>query len=133
MLQRDVDSAQKAYELVQARLNQSSMESQATATNVSVLTPAVPPTQPSSPKIVLNTLFSIVIGLALAIVAAFFMEWLDRRVRSSEDVVTALDLPMLGVLPKPQARRLQSGSNARGAMIPRRVLARLPSQQPRGA
>jgi polysaccharide biosynthesis transport protein len=133
VLQRDVDSAQKAYEMVQARLNQSSMESQATATNVSVLTPAVPPTQPSSPKIVLNTLFSIVIGLALAIVAAFFMEWLDRRVRSSEDVITALDLPMLGVLPKPQARRLQSGSNARGAMIPRRVLARLPSQQPRGA
>ena len=133
VLQRDVDSAQKAYEVVQARLNQSSMESQATATNVSVLTPAVAPTQPSSPKIVLNTLFSIVIGLALAIVAAFFMEWLDRRVRSSEDVVTALDLPMLGVLPKPQARRLQSGSNARGAMIPRRVLARLPNQQPRGA
>ena len=132
VLQRDVDSAQKAYEAVQARLNQSSMESQATATNVSVLTPAVPPTQPSSPKIVLNTLFSIVIGIALAIVAAFFMEWLDRRVRSSEDVITALDLPMLGVLPKPQARRLQSGS-ARGAMIPRRVLARLPSQQPRGA
>jgi len=132
VLQRDVDSAQKAYEAVQARLNQSSMESQATATNVSVLTPAVPPTQPSSPKIVLNTLFSIVIGIALAIVAAFFMEWLDRRVRSSEDVITALDLPMLGVLPKPQARRLQSG-NARGAMIPRRVLARLPSQQPRGA
>ena len=76
------------------------MESQATATNVSVLTPA--PTQPSSPKIVLDTLFLIVIGLALAIVAAFFI-WLDRRVRSSEDVVTALDLLMLGVLPKPQA------------------------------
>jgi polysaccharide biosynthesis transport protein len=132
VLQRDVDNAQKAYEAVQTRLNQSTLESQATATNVSVLTPAVQSNQPSSPKIMLNTLFSIVIGIALAIVAALFMEWLDRRVRSSEDVVTALDLPMLGVLPKPQARRLQSG-NARGAMIPRRVLARLPSQQPRGA
>jgi len=132
VLQRDVDAAQKAYDAVVARLNQSSLESQTTATNVSVLTPAVPPAEPSSPKILLNTLFSIVIGIALAIVAAFFMEWLDRRVRSSEDVITALDLPMLGVMPKPQARRLQS-SNARGAMIPRRVLARLPSQQPRGA
>jgi polysaccharide biosynthesis transport protein len=132
VLQRDVDSAQKAYEAVVARLNQSTLESQATATNVSVLTPAVQSNQPSSPKVLLNTLFSIVIGIALAIVAAFFMEWLDRRVRSSEDVITALDLPMLGVMPRPQARRLQSG-NARGAMIPRRVLARLPSQQPRGA
>jgi polysaccharide biosynthesis transport protein len=132
VLQRDVDSAQKAYEAVVARLNQSTLESQATATNVSVLTPAVQSNQPSSPKVLLNTLFSIVIGIALAVVAAFFMEWLDRRVRSSEDVITALDLPMLGVMPRPQARRLQSG-NARGAMIPRRVLARLPSQQPRGA
>jgi chain length determinant protein EpsF len=127
-LQRDVDAAQKAYDAVVARLNQSSLESQTTATNVSVLTPAVPPALPSSPKIVLNTLFSIVIGIALAIVAAFFMEWLDRRVRTSEDVVAALDLPMLGVLPRPQARRLQS-RHAGSAMIPRRVLARLPNQQ----
>ena len=80
----------------------------------------------------LNTLFSVVIGIALAIVAALLMEWMDRRVRTTEDVVTALDLPMLGVLPKPQARRLQSSS--RNALIPRRVLApRLPHQQPRGA
>ena len=133
VLQRDVDSAQKAYDAVVARLNQSSLESQATATNVSVLTPALPPAEPSSPKILLNTLFSIVIGIALAIVAAFSMEWLDRRVRTSEDVITALDLPMLGVMPKPQGRRLQSNAAARNAMIPRRVLARLPHQQPRGA
>ena len=132
VLQRDVEAAQKAYDGVVQRLNQTSLESQTTATNVSVLTPAVPPAEPSSPKILLNTLFSIVIGIALAIVAAFSMEWLDRRVRTSEDVFTALDLPMLGVLPPPQARRLQ-GAGARGAMIPRRVLARLPQQQPRGA
>jgi len=131
-LQRDVDAAQKAYDAVVQRLNQSSLESQTTATSVSVLTPAVPPAEPSSPKIVLNTLFSVVIGIALAIVAALLMEWMDRRVRTTEDVVTALDLPMLGVLPKPQARRLQSSS--RNALIPRRVLApRLPHQQPRGA
>jgi uncharacterized protein involved in exopolysaccharide biosynthesis len=132
VLQRDVEAAQKAYDGVVQRLNQTSLESQTTATNVSVLTPAVPPAEPSSPKILLNTLFSIVIGIALAIVAAFSMEWFDRRVRTSEDVVGALDLPMLGVLPPPQARRLQ-GAGARGAMIPRRVLARLPQQQPRGA
>ena len=83
MLQRDVDSAQKAFEAVAARLNQSTLESQATATNVSVLTPAVQSNQPSSPKVLLNTLFSIVIGIALAVVAAFFMEWLDRRVAAA--------------------------------------------------
>lgn len=132
VLQRDVDAAQKAYDAVVQRLNQTSLESQTTATNVSVLTPALPPAVPSSPKILLNTLFSIVIGIALAIMAALLMEWLDRRVRTSEDVFTALDLPILGVLPPPQARRLQ-GAASRGAMIPRRVLARLPQQQPRGA
>lgn len=129
-LQRDFDAAQRAYEGVIGKLNQSNLERSTTATNVAVLTPAVPPAEPSSPKILLNTLFSIVIGIALAIVAAFMTEWLDRRVRTNEDVLSALDLPMLGVLPRPLSRRLQASTPAR---IPTRVLARLPAQQPRGA
>jgi succinoglycan biosynthesis transport protein ExoP len=132
VLQREVDAAQKNYDAVAQRLNQSSLESETTATNVSVLTPAVVPSDPTSPKILLNTLFSIVIGAALAVMAAFLMEWLDRRVRTNEDVVAVLDLPMLGVLPKPLSLRLQS-RQATTSRIPTRVLARLPAQQPRGA
>ena len=46
VLQRDVDAAQSAYDAVSKRFNQTTLESQVTQTNVSVLTPAVEPIEP---------------------------------------------------------------------------------------
>lgn len=124
VLQRDVESAQRAYDAILTRLNQTSLESQNTNTNVSVLSPAVAPGSPSSPKIVLNAILAFAVGTMLAIAAALLIEWVDRRVRTTEDVVQVLDLPMIGVMPKPGGRGFLGRPN--NPMIPRRVLARLP-------
>lgn len=126
VLQRDVENAQKNYDSVLGRLQQTSLESQTTRTNVGVLNPALEPLQPSSPKIVLNTALATVLGTLLALGAVLLMELLDRRVRRPEDVVQMLDLPVIGTMPKP----LRAGAT-RTQAIPKRVLARLP--QPRGA
>ena len=104
VLMRDVDAAQKAYDAVAQRLNQVKLESQSTQTNVSVLTPAFPPLAPSSPKVVLNTLIAIFLGAALGIGAALGLELLDRRVRSAEDLVEMLQMPVLGVIGPPGKR-----------------------------
>ncbi len=125
VLQRDVESAQRSYDAILARLSQTSLESQNTNTNISVLSPAAAPTSPSSPKVALNTILAIAVGTMLAVAAALLVEWVDRRVRTTDDVVAALDLPMIGVMPKPGARRPLMG-RAANPMIPRRVLARLP-------
>jgi succinoglycan biosynthesis transport protein ExoP len=127
-LQREVENAQKAYDGVQGRLQQTALESQATRTNVGVLNPATEPALPSSPKLVLNTVLSIVLGSMLAVGAVLLMELIDRRVRRAEDVVELLDLPVIGTMPKP----LRVGAT-RAQMIPRRVLARLPQPGMRGA
>jgi hypothetical protein len=74
----------------------------------------------------LNTLLSLVVGSMLAVGTALLLEWVDRRVRTTEDVVDLLDMPLLGVLPKPVGRRRLIGNTAKTGMIPRRVLARLP-------
>jgi succinoglycan biosynthesis transport protein ExoP len=124
VLQRDVEGAQRAYDAILARLNQTSLESQNTNTNVSVLSPAVAPTSPSSPKIVLNAILAFAVGTMLAVAAALLIEWVDRRVRTTEDVVQVLDLPMIGVMPKPGGRGFLG--RTKNPMIPRRVLARLP-------
>ena len=87
---RDVEAAQKAYEAVSQRLTQTRMESQSNQTNVSVLTAASPPIQPSSPKILLNTLIAIFLGTMLGVCAAVLRELSDRRVRSIDDLI-ALD------------------------------------------
>ncbi|MBX9793084.1 MAG: chain length determinant protein EpsF [Burkholderiaceae bacterium] len=105
VLMRDLESAQRAFEGVSARLTQSGLESQTTQSNVNMLTQAVPPLNPSSPRIAINTALSIVVGLLLGLGIVVLLELRDRRVRSNLDVVNALGLPLLGVIPKPGSRR----------------------------
>ena len=112
VLQREAENAQRIYDNLVARLSQSSLESQSTQSFANVLTIAQPPAEPSSPKLLLNTLLSLFLGLLLAVGVALLLELTDRRVRSAEDAVAALGLPVLGTLPKPNARRFSAGHRA---------------------
>jgi chain length determinant protein EpsF len=99
VLLRDVDTAKRAYEAVTNRFNQTTLESQANRTNVSVLNPAVEPTQPSFPKpLEQMLLMALALGAVLACAAAYGVELLDRRIRSPDDLAEMLQLPVLGVI-----------------------------------
>ena len=104
VLVRDVESAQRAFDAVVARFNQSTLESQTTQSNVSLLTAAEPPLEPSSPKILLNTAAAVLLGGLLAIGGAMVLELVNRRVRSNQDISLTLGLPVLGEL-APTLRR----------------------------
>ena len=110
VLQRDVDAAKQAYDAVTTRLNQASLESQATQANVSVLTPAIEPRTPSYPKpLRLILLVSILVGAAAGAAAAVGLEMLDRRVRSVDDLGEMLQVPVLGVIEDARRRRWLGG------------------------
>src|SRR5882762_263685 len=98
VLQRDVDAAKNAYAEVERRYTQTSLESQATQTNVFVLRPAVEPTEPSSPKVFRDTLGAVLLGAMLGFGAAYFLETRDRRVLCVDDVAQMLQAPVLGVV-----------------------------------
>jgi polysaccharide biosynthesis transport protein len=95
VLLRDVDNAQRAFEAIGQRMTQSNLEAQSIQSNVSILTPASPPIDPSKPRVFLNTFISIFVGLLFAIAIAIFLELGQRRIRSSEDLQETLDLPVL--------------------------------------
>ncbi len=99
VLARDVDSAQRAYDSTYSRYFQSTMESQSNQTNVSVLAEARAPSQPSSPKVLVNIVLGILVGGMLAMAIALIAELRDRRMRNEEDVTLGLELPLLGILP----------------------------------
>ena len=99
VLQRDVENAQRAYDLVTQRLAQTNLESQTQQTNVVVLTPAVAPLEPSSPKVLLNTALAIFLGSLLGVGAALVLELMDQRVRGEEDLARIPGMPVLGVIP----------------------------------
>ena len=104
VLQRDVDAAKKAFEAVADRLNQASLDSQANQTNVSVLTQAVAPIEPSFPKMSVFVLLALAAGAVLGVAAACLPEMLDRRIRSAEDLAELPQSPVLGVLERPRVR-----------------------------
>jgi chain length determinant protein EpsF len=98
LLQRDVETAQRAHDAVANRRSQVSLESQADQASARVLTPAAEPLGPSSPKIAKNMAAAAALGLVLAIAAALGWEMLDRRVRSPADLDFVEGVPVLGVV-----------------------------------
>lgn len=96
VLRRDIESAQRAFETVSQRASQTNIESQTNQTNIAVLNVASPPTDPSKPRVLLNILVSVFLGTLLGVGMALILELLHRRVRSVQDLVEALDLPVLG-------------------------------------
>jgi uncharacterized protein involved in exopolysaccharide biosynthesis len=106
VLKRNVDSAEKAYDTALARQVVSRVESRASQTNVTVLTPAVRPARPVLPRIKLNIALSVLVGIMFGVAIVLLIELTDRRVRSITDL--QLDVPLLAVLRtwEPGSRRL---------------------------
>ncbi|OJZ17376.1 MAG: chain length determinant protein EpsF [Thiobacillus sp. 65-29] len=99
-LARDVENAQRVYDSALQRYGQTRMEAQSTQTDIAVLTPAVPPTEPSKPRVFLNILLSVFLGSLLGVGTGFLVELLDRRVRSGQDIAGGLDIPVLAEVKK---------------------------------
>jgi capsular polysaccharide biosynthesis protein len=123
VLIREVENAQRTYDAILQRLTATSLESQTTQININELAQADVPLKPASPRVLLNTLLATLLGLLLAAGTALALELRDRRVRSADDVVTALGLPVIVALPKPGSK-LALGS--KHSLMQQRLLAPLP-------
>lgn len=98
VLQNDVESAQKAYDIVMQRYTSSNLESQSTQTNIAVLTPATDPASASFPKLFLNLIIAVFMGGFLGMGVAFAAELFDKRVRTIEDLLADTGVPVLAHL-----------------------------------
>jgi chain length determinant protein tyrosine kinase EpsG len=121
VLTRDVDNAQRAFDAVMARFNQSTLESQTTQSNVSLLTAAEPPLEPSSPNLLLNSIVAVLLGALLAAGGVLLLELTNRRVRTPQDLASSLGLTQLGTL-GPSSRRKLLGRFSESTLAQRRVV-----------
>jgi polysaccharide biosynthesis transport protein len=124
VLQRDVENAQRAYDMMSQRVNQTNIESKDTQTNVSVIKRATPPSRPTSPNVQRNVLIALFVGTLLAIGFALFRELIDRRLRTSADVLIELKQPLLVVLPKAKHSQIRK-DNSRVKLLKGRVMSGL--------
>jgi succinoglycan biosynthesis transport protein ExoP len=130
-IQRELETAQRAFEQVQQRASLVNLESQNTQANVTVLKQATPPVEPSSPNLIKSIGASVVGGLALGIGLVLLREQFDRRLRSAEDLLE-LKQHMLVSLPV-SAHASDAIDTSRTRLMKQRVLTGLPrptAQQP---
>ncbi|HEU4371863.1 MAG TPA: chain length determinant protein EpsF [Telluria sp.] len=119
VLLKDMDSAQRAFDAASQRLSQTKIEASSEQSDISILNPAVPPVEPSAPRVLLNALVSVLLGTVLGVGLALLIELLNRPVRSAADMQELLGVPVLGTVewrqPRPRAPGL------RALMAPRRL------------
>jgi chain length determinant protein EpsF len=128
VLARDVDNAQRAYDGVSNRASQINLESQNRQSNATVISQAITPSNPSSPKILSVLLMGVVASLGLGLGTALLLEQFDKRLRTTSDAFDFLGLPVIGIMPSPTMNRRLKGQMA---MIQDRVVSgrRLPAPE----
>ena len=122
---RDVENAQRAYDAIQSRYTQTTLESQTKQSNVFLLNDASVPLDPASPRVGLNMLLAVFVGTMAAVAAALGVELLDRHVRDPQDLVAATGVPVLMLLPNGQ--KDQGSAKRLGALAQQRVVGQLAS------
>jgi chain length determinant protein EpsF len=128
-MQRDVESAQRAYDAMQQRVNLASVESQNSQGNVTILKHATPPISPSSPNLLKNVGASIAVGLLLGLGLVVALEQLDPRLRTTDDIME-LKQPLLVSLPVSHHARTVAADTSRTQLMKQRVLTGLPRPAP---
>ncbi len=100
MLKRDVETNQQIYETLLKRLKETSLTEGAKSINIWVVDKAEVPKGPISPRMQMNIMLAIIVGLFGGVGIAFFLEYLDNTIKTPEDVEEKLKLPFLGAIPK---------------------------------
>ena len=98
ILKREVDSNKMLYDGLLDRMKQAQVSAGVTASNIRVVDAAEVPRGPSKPRVLLNLTLALIFGTAIGVGLAFFQEYLDNTLKTSEEVENLLRLPSLGVV-----------------------------------
>jgi protein tyrosine kinase modulator len=103
-LMRDYQTLQKSYESLLSRKEDSkiaaNLERRQIGEQFKILDPAVEPERPVSPQRLQLDLLGAIFGLLFGLGLAALLEYLDTSLKTEEDVVQALMLPVLALIPQ---------------------------------
>lgn len=109
-LERDFKINEQILQNILGRARETSMTSTIETQNARVIDKAVPTSKPSSPKVVLNLALGLVGGLGMGLAFAFFVAFIDDRVKSSFDIEGVVGIPLIGIIP--QIRKMDLADKA---------------------
>jgi capsular exopolysaccharide synthesis family protein len=92
-------SNKQFYDLLLKKLQEASLSSGINVSNLQVVDYAVPPKSPVKPRRVMLLSVALFLGLFGGLLVAFFAEYVDDTIKTSEDVEKSLKLPFFDVVP----------------------------------
>lgn len=98
--QQEVDTNRALYDGLLQRYKEVGVAGGVGVNNISVVDLADVPQRPSSPRLLINLLVSLLAGLGLGALAAFALEHMDEAIADPGEVERRLGLPLLGSVPK---------------------------------
>jgi capsular exopolysaccharide synthesis family protein len=99
VLQREVESNKQIYESLMQRTKETDISSERKTTNIRVVDSAEVPRAPISPNLQRSVMLSFIAGLTLSLGLVFFVDYLDSRLKTPQDLKTHLGVPFLGLIP----------------------------------
>ncbi|MFH1799228.1 MAG: polysaccharide biosynthesis tyrosine autokinase [Candidatus Omnitrophota bacterium] len=106
-LEREVDTSQRMYDVLLARLREVDVTSTINISNITVIDRAEVPLKPVKPRVLLNMLLAVVFGLFGGVGLAFFIDYMDTTIKSPQDIREALESRFLGSVPELDERILE--------------------------
>lgn len=99
-VERDLRISEQLLANTLGRMKETSMSSTIETQNARIVDRATPSLKYSYPNIPLNLALGFLGGLALGTAFAFFVAYIDDRVKSSFDIEGVIGLPLVGIIPE---------------------------------
>ena len=96
---REVETSKSIYQSLLQRSKEIEATVGAAVTNIQVVDSARPPLYPCKPRVALNLLLGLAVGLVAGIGTAFLFEYFDNTIKHPDELTDRFQIPVLGLIP----------------------------------
>jgi len=108
IFQRNVETNQKLYDILLSKVKESNIIDNIDVSNIRIVEQAVIPRGPVIQNKMHNLMLGLILGLMGGVGIVFFFEYLDRSLRTEEDVQRHIGLPVLAVIPEVKNKKVNN-------------------------
>ena len=119
-VKREAEAGSAVLNSLLSRHKETDVAQELKNSNIRIIDAAVPPRSPDRPRPLRDVALGLLAGLAFGVAAAFFLEYLDRTIKTPADVRASLGAPLLAVIPEaagPPLDLLLTRHTARGGFV----------------